>query len=233
MSGNFYYGRDADIVSGSANFAARILASPVSYGLSEPQATAFGVLNTSLQGAYSAAVEPATRTPVAIEQKNLAIADMRASAINLAKIAYSTATVSDAQLIELGLLPRSTRSPVGPPAERPSVDVSSVAARTVTVHIHSGSSARRGKLPGTTGALVYSFTGVEYPSDPAAWTFEGLTSRPRFEIVFPNTVAGGTQVWICAAWVNARAQSGPVSIPISTNLQGGGSSAEGDLKIAA
>ena len=79
---------------------------------------------------------------------------------------------------------------------------------------------------------MYSFVGMDYPSDPTAWNFEGSTTKPKFDIVFPNTVAGGTQVWVCAAWSNAKQQTGPVSVPITTNLQGGGMSAPA-MKIGA
>src|SRR5437867_7748661 len=92
MPRNFYFGKDADIVAGSANFASLIATGFASYGLTTGQATAFGTLNTALQSAQSAAVNPPTRTPVAIEARNVALRNMRASAINLAKIVYSTAT---------------------------------------------------------------------------------------------------------------------------------------------
>jgi hypothetical protein len=92
---NFYHGKDAEIVAGSANFHSLISAAPTTYGLVAAQATSFGALNTTLQSAYTAAVTPETRTPVAIEAKNLAIINMRRSAINLSKIVYSTLTVND------------------------------------------------------------------------------------------------------------------------------------------
>src|SRR5438132_9481629 len=110
MPRNFYFGKGADIVAGSANFASLIATGYASYGLTSAQSTAFGTLNTALQSAYTAAVNPPTRGPVSIEAKNLAIKNMRANAILLTKIIYSTATVTDTQLTALGLLPRSTHT---------------------------------------------------------------------------------------------------------------------------
>jgi hypothetical protein len=117
----------------------------------------------------------------------------------------------------------------------PGMDVVSVANRTVTVHVHdSANSNKRGKPAGATAAYVYSFVGAEYPADASAWTFEGATTKPRFQVGFPSTVAGGTQVWLCAAWVNAKQEAGPTSVPITTTLQGGGAAAgEPSLKLAA
>jgi hypothetical protein len=98
----------------------------------------------------------------------------------------------------------------------------------------SANSNKRGKPAGAKAAYVYSFVGAEYPADAAAWTFEGATTRPRFQVGFPSTVAGGTQVWLCAAWVNAKQEAGPTSVPITTNLQGGGGvGGAGLMKIAA
>jgi len=64
MPHNFYFGKNADVVTGSANFASLIATGFASYGLTSAQSTAFGTLNTSLQSAYLAAVEPTTRTAV-------------------------------------------------------------------------------------------------------------------------------------------------------------------------
>ena len=79
-----------------------------------------------------------------------------------------------------------------------------------------------GKPDGAVAAWVYSFVGTNYPTDPTEWDFQGATTRSTHEIVFPDSVANGAQVWICAAWINAKQEAGPVSVPITTNVQGGG-----------
>ena len=118
---------------------------------------------------------------------------------------------------------------------QPAVDVIRVSGRTVSLNVHdSASSLKRGKPAGATAAWVYSFVGENYPSDPTLWNFEGATTRPKFDILFPSTVAGGAQVWVCAAWINAKQEAGPTSVPITTNLPGGGAiSGDGTMKIAA
>jgi hypothetical protein len=107
------------------------------------------------------------------------------------------------------------------------MDLVGVTQRQVDVHIHdSASSNKRGKPAGCHSAWVYTFIGSDYPADPAAWEFQGACNAGKFSIVFDSTVPAGAQVWICAAWVNFRSESGPISVPISTNLQGGGSTTE-------
>lgn len=221
MSRNFYYGPGADVVSGSANFAALIATGYASYGLTTAQATAFGTLNTALQTAYSAAIEPTTRTRVTIATKNQAIRNMRASAILLSKIIYATSTVTDAQLLGLGLLPRATRTPIGPPTTAPIVEVGIVSGRLVNIRLHSSDSERRGMEAGARGANIYSFVGPAAPTDPRDYHFEGMSTRTIAQILFPNDVASGATVWLSANWVSARGATGPASTPVSFTLQGG------------
>ena len=221
MARNFYYGKDADVVAGSGNFAALISASAPTYGLLPAQATAFGVLNSALQSAYTDAVSPPTRGPVSIQAKNQALHNMRVSAINLAKIAYSTPSVSDTQLVELGLLPRPSRSPVPPPATAPGIDILSVSGNTVKLRLHqAGESTKRGKPAGVDGASVFSFIGAAPPDTEAEWTFEGVAGKTTIDITFPAGTAPGAQVWFTEFWFNDRKQNGPAAIAVGTKIPG-------------
>jgi hypothetical protein len=219
---NFYFGKQADVVAGAANFAALIATGFASYGISSSQSTAFGALNTTLQADYSTAVDPSTRTRGAVATKNASILAMRAMAINLAKIIYATPTVTDAQLIDLGLLPRSSRSPVPPPADAPVLEVGVVSGRLVNVRVHAGGSERRGKPVGAVGANVYSYVGQAPPADPRDYHFEGMTTRTITQLLFPDTVAGGATVWLSACWVSARGATSPACAPVPFAIQGGG-----------
>jgi hypothetical protein len=222
MPRNFYYGTDANVVAGSAAFASQISASASTFGLTPAQATAFGLLNASLQGAYAESADPSTRTPVAIAGKNSAIRAMRASAILLSKIIYATPTVTDAQLVGLGLVPRSTRQPIPVPATAPVLETVSVVGRLVTVRLHAADSERRGKPRGAVGANVYSYVGQAPPADPRDYHFEGTATRTITHVQFPNTVAGGATVWLSACWVSARGQTSPACAPVGVTIQGGG-----------
>jgi hypothetical protein len=222
MARNFYFGKDSDIVAGSANFSTLITASPTTYNLVAAQATAFAALNTALQSAYTASINPDTRTPVTVGAKRIAVANMRANAVLLSKIIYSTATVNDSQLTALGLLPRASRTPVPAPSAAPGIDIVSSVGNTVKIRLHdSTSSTRRGKPAGVSGASVFSFVGAVAQTDAAGWTFEGNTSKTVVEVAFPNTSAPGAKVWFTAYWFNARKQSGPPAAAVGTNIPGG------------
>jgi hypothetical protein len=222
MTSNFYRGVDADVVAGSANFASLLATGFASYGITSVQQAAFAALNAALQSAYSAAVSPSTRTPGSVMAKNTAIRNVRANAILLGKIISATPSVTDSQLVGLGLLPRSGRTPVARPDSAPAIEVLSVRGNTVSLRLREGGdSSRRGKPVGVSGAAVYSFVGAVPPTDERGWTFEALTSRVKTDVEFPNRVAPGSRVWFTAFWFNQRKQSGPAATPVTTNLQGG------------
>jgi len=234
MDRSFFYGTDAETASGSANFSSLIQGTPTAFGLVAAQATAYEVVNMAYQVAYDAAITPATRTKGAIAAKNDAKDALRVMASDLSKIIDGTPTVTDQQKIDLGLAIRKKPSPNPVPTDRPGVDLVSVVTRTVTIHIHdSASSTKRGKPDGTVAAWVYSYVGTNYPTDPTAWDFQGATTKSNHDIVFPDSVASGAQVWVCAAWINGKQQAGPVSVPVTTNVQGGGMSVTAELRIAA
>jgi hypothetical protein len=219
---NFYFGKDADIVAGSANFAAKIATGFASYGISNSQSTAFGALNTTLQTKYTAAITPSTRTPVAIGEKNDAINAMRANAIMLAKICYGTSTVTDPMLVDLGLLPRTVPTPRPVPVDAPVVEYVSCNGWLVNIRLHGAPpDSRRGKPFGATAANIFTFVGNEPPTDPTAYFYQGTATRPITQVQFPTTVAKGATVWISACWVSARGERGPGSTPISCTIQGG------------
>jgi hypothetical protein len=232
---NFYNGTDAELYTGSQNFSDKISLDPAVYGVPVPMATAYATANSTWTDAYEMATDPVTRTKSTIAAKNAARAVIRAMASDLAKIIDGTPTVSDARKIELGLNVRKQPSPVPAPTEAPAVDLISVVNRTVTIHIlDSAASNKRGKPAGAVAAWVYTYVGQNYPTDLAAWSFEGSATKAKHEIVFPDAVAAGQSVWIRAAWINAKQDAGPLSVPITTNLQGGGSAVQmQEMKIAA
>ena len=235
MSNSFFTGTDAELYTGSTNFAALIIASPFTYGLTIPQAGIYDAQNTAWKSAYETAVNPQTRTRSNIAAKNAARVQIVTLASNYAKIIDGTPTVTDAQKIALGLNVRKTPAPIPAPTEAPAVDLVSVVNRTVTIHVHdSAVSNKRGKPAGATAAWVWTFVGANYPTDPAAWQFQGSATKARHEITFSDSVASGQPVWIRCAWINAKQETGPMSLPITTNIQGGGASVVvQEIKIAA
>jgi hypothetical protein len=221
-STSFLPNKDAALLAWSLNFSAKITATPTAYGLTAPQATAYATLHTNYATAL-AACDPGERSKSLVAAKNAARAALKSSARLLALLVQGTASVTDAQKLELGLTVRAMPSPIPPPAYAPALDVVSVSGRTVRIRLHdSTDAARRGKPAGVNGATVLSFVGTTPPDGvDGGWKFEGNTGRTIVDVVFPETVAAGAKVWLAAFWFNGSKQSGPICAPVGTNVQFG------------
>ncbi len=230
--------KDALLVPWANNFSTRISASGNPYFVSAAQATEMTSLTAAFVGSYNTLM--GARADGTKAESQTADKDAKKSALMdlgrelYAFIAAST-SISDADKILAGVHVRGAKNSAVPaPTARPGMDIVSVVARTVTVNIHdSASSTKRRKASGATSAFVYTYAGENYPTDPTLWQFQGAATKSIYKIIFRDTVASGAQVWVCAAWVNRRGETGPVSVPITTNVQGGGVSASANMKIAA
>jgi hypothetical protein len=216
---------DSGLQSFAQNMSTHLTASPTSFGCTTSDATSLASATADYVAALSSC-DPAIRTRPAVVLKNTKGQELRNLIKLLALKIQGTPTVTDTQKASIGLALPNTPTPIPAPSFAPAVDATSVNGRTVELHIHDSEESRRGKPPFVAGAMVFSFVGTEAPADPAAWKGEGITTRTRFQIVFPATVPAGAQVWITAQWYNSKAQTGPAAVPITTYLQGGGSVAE-------
>jgi hypothetical protein len=222
LSTSFLPNKDAALLAWSLNFSTRITATPTAYGLVAGDATSYATLHTAYATAL-AACDPDERNKIVIATKNTARTALKVSARLLAKRVEGTATVTDAQKLELGLNVRAMPSPIPPPANAPGIGIVGVAGNVVKVRLFDpADAATRGKPAGVYGASLFSFVGTAAPTDIGQWKFEGNTGRTRRVVEFDNTVAAGARVWLTAFWFNGRKQSGPAATPVSTNVQGGG-----------
>ena len=221
MPTNFYLRPQAEIVSGSANFAAMIAADYAALGIPVAMATEYGVLNTTLQAAYVAAVTPETRTRITVEAKDEAVRAVRTCAIGIAKRIMSVQTVSDSQLLALGLNPRPTFGSRPNPVGSPVLEVKKVSGWLVDVLVHSSTSEVRGKAPNAMAAQIFSYVGAEPATDPRQFHLEGVSTRGKLQILFPQTVPSGATAWLVANWLSYRGQPGMACQPVRVTIQGG------------
>lgn len=233
----FYDKPDAELATGSATFSALLTGQPGTYNVSAPQAASYAALDAVLQTSYAAAIDPATRTSAAIAGKNTARTAVVRSARGLAKLIKSSTTVTNEQLIALGLTPRSSPVPAPIPTTAPILEVEKVTGSSVLFRVHDSASSRRSKPAGVTGCMVYSYVGQTVPSDINAWTFGGLSTRNKITLPFPSDLPAFSRVWLTALWVNGRGETGPACTPVATNLgtwtvQAASTTAETTLKAA-
>src|SRR5688572_9679270 len=128
MSDGFLPNKDAALLAWSLNFSTRITATPTAYGLVAADATAYAALHTNF-ATTMAAVDPDERNKIATAAKNTARLALKTSARLLAKRVEGTASVTDAQKLELGLNVRAMPSPIPPPATAPIISITSVMGR--------------------------------------------------------------------------------------------------------
>ena len=227
--------KDSLLVPYSTNWDTRINEDATLFGLTPAQGTTYTAVHTPYLAAYNAVMQAradGTWSQSLTATKDAAKADLLAYARQLYAFVQANADVSDANKILLGVDVRSSsRTPIPAPTERPGMDLVSVVGHTVKVRLHGTGPGKR-RPAGCVAAWIYSFIGAAYPSDPSAWTFNGSCSSGDFTVDFPASVADGSQVWICAAYINAKQESGPISVPITATLQFAGVNGT-TMKIAA
>jgi hypothetical protein len=218
---------DAALVDWSTNADTRLTASPATYGTTAAIATAYHAVHQPFVDAYGdvvAARESGTRSSSLCAIKDAAKSALLAFARPLYKqIQANNSGVTAAAKIELGIVvPDVLPSPVPPPAMAPALSVVRVDGRLVRIRLADPAHPTRRRLPaGVNGATVMSFVGATPPADPFACRYEGSTSRSEVDVLFPETVAPGTQVWLVAFFFNARKQNGPACAPVGAVINYG------------
>lgn len=223
--------QDPLLVPFSTNMNTRLVASGVgTYHIAAPVVADYTDKHEAFLEAYNAMIE-AREAGTRSEAQTILKDATKASLLAIARSIYAAVqvndTVSDADKVLLGVKIRAVPSPIARPSVAPGLHIDAVTGRIVSMTLHDNTvSPHRSKAPGAVAAWIYSFVGNDYPSNPAEWNFQGACTGRELQVEFENTVPAGAKVWVCAAWINAKQQAGPTSIPLSTNLQGGGSEAE-------
>ena len=237
-------GRDTDAAfqSFTHNFCTRVSDQHVVYHVDDAVAAACLALQQSFAAKLVRANDPLTKGPSATFAKNEARKLLLAETQRLANQIEGAMAVSDQLKRDLGLtIRKGTRTPVGRPASAPFITVVRQSGLLLRVRLgDEADPARRGRPQGVAFASVMTFVGDRPPADPAAWVFQGNTSRNVMGIAFPPETPPGSTVWVCAVWSNLKTQTGPVSSPLPVRIAGtvgtGADNAAGKtdgMKIAA
>ena len=223
----------------STNFEARLVTSgATTYKQLPAVVTQYTTLHDLYVASYDDMIEARAagdRSASLVASKDLA----KTNLLGLGRQVYASILTNEAiaasDKILIGIHLRVAPTPIPVPGAEPGMDVRGVSGRTVSVRVHDAANpARRARPSGCAAAYVYSFVGTEWPADPAAWIFEGATTRNSFDVAFSDSLPAGTQVWLRAAWVNPRLAVGPMCAPVTTVLQYAGAELPGaTLKVAA
>lgn len=216
---NYLPTREANLLGWLNNFKARIDLDFAAYGLSEVQKTDFTNATDAFDSAYAVANDPSTRTRANIQAKNTAKKAAIAQARQTVGICQAWPGMTDAKRDLLRITVRDTEPTlIGPPEVMPVLRVASVTGRVLDLELRRQDGTTKQKPVGVRAAWLYTFVGDTPPSDLNDWHFKGGTTKSNPQIVFPDTVAAGTAVWVTALWVNPTDQPGPACAPIKTHI---------------
>lgn len=223
MALDFLPSSDFALLAWGNNYSSLITLDPVAVGLDAPTAVTLAGKLSAFDAALSAATNPATRGGATVLAKDQSRADLVAYCRLTARAIQGCMTVTNTQRYDLGLTVRdASPSPVPPPAAAPDIDVLGVSGNTVQIRLHDPANpTRRGKPAGVAGMAIFTFIGATPPEAESQWTYQGNWTRTQAEVTFPEGTPAGSKVWFSAFYYNPRAQRGPASTPVSTNLPGG------------
>ncbi|HEV7299506.1 MAG TPA: hypothetical protein VGN72_09100 [Tepidisphaeraceae bacterium] len=221
MSGNFFPTGNAKFRAYCLTFKTGIDTMGAAAGLAPLQVATFGARFTVFDELLAQCENNEFRTPVKVDELHIAKRQLTADLRALAGVVQRHPGTTDPMRTQLGLPIYKQPSPQPPIAVSPGVDITDTTGRTITVDVHD-KTTKRGKAAGAVAAWVYWFAGETYSQNPGDWEFAGAATRPGYKITLPDSVAPGTMVWLCAAWVSRRQEAGPVSLPVPTRVQFGG-----------
>ena len=219
--------RDVLLADWSTNADARLTATPALYGTTAAVATAYHTVHEAFLTAYNTLV--ASRASGTRSSSEVAIKDSaKLALLNFARPLYkqiqANTAVTAAAKIELGIVvPNPEPTPVPVPGFAPQLTIVSVDGRLVKIRLADPAHPTRKRMPaGVDGATVMSFVGPEAPADVRDYKYEGGTARTTVDVLFPDSVAPGTQVWLTAFFFNERKQNGPACAGVGAIINYGG-----------
>lgn len=202
-----------------SNFATILAAAPATFGLLPADATEVTTVNTAFQTAFSAAQDPATRTPVTVaaqsSTRQAAEATVRPYAVNIAL----NPSVTNANKVTIGVsLPRESPSVIPPPGTNPEIALVSAASLTHRLSIRDVTTpTSKAKPPGVVGCELWTAIGTVPAVSPLAATLKQLTTKTPTLVEFDAADRGKTCTYF-ARWTTRSgplgiAQTGPWSAP--------------------
>jgi hypothetical protein len=218
MASNYLPTPDADFNNWVLNFNNLISASPATYGLTSGDAAAISTPTSNWSAAYALAINPATRTPVTVNQKDTEKGVLTSVVRAYGRIILANQGVSDSNKTALGLNVRDTvNSPIPAPVTNPVLGL--IGAQpgqiTLTYHDSAASAAVKAKPFGAIQLELRAFFGTTAPVAPAATPYYGVVTRTPFAVNCPSGSAGQS-VWFYARWLTAKGLPGPWSAVLQT-----------------
>ena len=213
---------DAGLLTHARTLIAGVNGNPDAVGLTTAQMTAYGDATDLYDAKLTGSTDRRTRGPFSISEKNACKLLLLAMTRQISMQAQNFPGTTDSQRVLLGLTVRDrTPAPVPPPSVSPVLAAESRPGGLVVVTVKNPEQGSRARPRGCTGCTLLSYVGPELPEDPAAFKFEGSTSKKTATLEFDATVAAGSCVWVTGYYYNAKGQSGTAAAPVCVTLEAG------------
>lgn len=217
MPTSYIPSKDTDFNSWIINFSTRLSASPGTFGLTAGDAASVAGVTGTWAAAYTAAINPSTRTPVTIaakdDAKTAALAVVRVLAV---QISLNPGVLSDDK-IDIGVNPR-TSIPTPIPAPNTSPVLSIIAAQTGTAIVRYKDEAAPEKIKAKPYGVTQLMFGYQVSTTP-------ITDPDEIALVTPMTKAPtlfafdagdkGKTCYCTARWMTRRGLLGPAAAIVS------------------
>jgi hypothetical protein len=208
---------DTDFNSWIDNFSAVLTAAPATYGLLAADATVVAGVTATWDAAYTAAINPATRSPVTvqakIDAKLAALATVRPYAQQIANNVGVTAPAK----IAIGVNPRTTPpSPITAPVTNPILSIPSMTplGHVLRYRDELASPTVKAKPGGVASMELRCQVSATPLTDAETIAYSGQFTKCPFVINFDSGDAGKI-AYYAARWVTRTGLVGPWS-PIAS-----------------
>jgi hypothetical protein len=212
-------GREADLITATQTFHDVANVSPTTFSLTALQLTTLASKLSDFQTKWDVCQVPGTRTKVAVSLKDASKADLVSYLRSLVRIVQAAITTTNSMRTDLGIpLRDAIPSTIPVPGVAPILLVTKVWGHQISVRLETPGLEGRTWAPGVYGAQLYTFVGPAPATDEQLWSPQGLTTRTSVIVEFPASVPAGSKVWLTAAFVNPRGQTGVACTPVMSGI---------------
>lgn len=218
MSG-YIPSKDVDLVPWADNFSALITAAPAAYALTAGDATTISDKVTAYDDAYAIAVNPTTRTPATIANKDSAKGAMVPILREYAQFIKNNTGISNELKVGLGIHINDTGPTViPPPTSIPRIGLTGQFHLTMKLDIRATETpTTRAHPSGTVAAILFRQLNPltdPAPTDPTLAPFLAMATANLFDTSFDSADVGKRCTFWCR-WTNRKGELGPWSTPFS------------------
>lgn len=221
MSTPYIPARDSLFSEWVSNFSTLISATPSAFGLVAGDAAQIAAVNSGWQAAYTAAINPSTRTPATVAAKDAARAAAEMVVRPYAILIRNNSGISNLLKISVGVtVVDLTPTAFPPPVTNPAlILVAATPGQHQLAYRDSLDPLLKRKPVGVVGLEVFRALGTVAATDPAQTVYIATVTKTPFVLPTPPADAGKIASYY-GRWTTRSGPGGIVQVgPWSTRLQ--------------